>query len=68
MARAEQTIPVLDIERDMRVTPRDMPAQAILAAVAAAWGLDLSPEVIVAGLETFELRRPELRRDHTVIA
>lgn len=68
MARAGQTIPVLDIERDMRVSPRDVPATATLAAVAAAWGLDLSPEVIVAGLETFELRRPELRPDHTVIA
>jgi cyanophycin synthetase len=68
LARGEQLIPVLDIDRDLRVTAREVPATATLAAVAAAWALDLSPELIVAGLETFELRRPELRPDQSVIA
>jgi len=68
LARGKQLIPVLDIDRDLRVTAREVPATAILAAVAAAWALDLSPELIVAGLETFELRRPELRPDQSVIA
>ncbi|MFM8345728.1 MAG: acetate--CoA ligase family protein, partial [Betaproteobacteria bacterium] len=58
LSRGDQAIPVLNIDRDLRVTPREVPPAAPLAAVAAAWALDLSPELIVAGLETFELRRP----------
>ncbi|MEY2594181.1 MAG: cyanophycin synthetase [Betaproteobacteria bacterium] len=68
LARGDQVIPVLNIDRDLRVTSREVPPAATLAAVAAAWALDLSPELIVAGLETFELRRPELRPDQSVIA
>lgn len=68
LARGEQTIPVLNIDRDMRVNTREVAPAATLAAVAAGWALDLSPELIVAGLETFELRRPELRPDQSVIA
>jgi cyanophycin synthetase len=68
LARGDQVIPVLNIDRDLRVTPREVPPAATLAAVAAAWALDLSPELIVAGLETFELRPPELRPDQSVIA
>jgi cyanophycin synthetase len=67
LARGDQVIPVLNIESDMRVSTRDVPAAATLAAVGAGWALDLSPELIVAGLETFELRRPELRPDQSVI-
>ncbi len=68
LSRGDQAIPVLNIDRDLRVTPREVPPAATLAAVAAAWALDLSPELIVAGLETFELRRPELRPDQSVLA
>lgn len=68
LARGDQVIPVLNIDHDLRVTPRELPPAATLAAVAAAWALDLSPELIVAGLETFELRRLELRPDQSVIA
>ncbi|MBM3389724.1 MAG: cyanophycin synthetase [Betaproteobacteria bacterium] len=68
LARGDQIIPVLNIDQDLRVTLREVPPAATLAAVAAAWALDLSPELIVAGLETFELRRPELRPDQSVIA
>lgn len=67
LSRGDQTIPVLNIDRDLRVTPREVAPAATLAAVAAAWALDLSPELIVAGLETFELRRPELRPDQSVL-
>ena len=68
MARGDQVIPVLNIDQDLRVTTREVPPAATLAAVAAAWALDLSPELIVAGLETFELRRPQWRPDQSVIA
>ena len=63
LAAGSSRTPLLDIDRDMRVSPREVPALATLAAVAAAWALDLTPELIVAGLETFEMRRADLRLD-----
>ena len=34
------------------VTPPD--TDALLAAIAAAWALDIAPDLIVAGIKTFE--------------
>jgi len=39
----------------------DLPAEALLPAIAAAWGLGISPELISAGIETFEPDTNRLR-------
>ena len=39
----------------------DVPAGTVLAAVAAAWALGIAPELIAAGIETFE---PQLSAVH----
>jgi cyanophycin synthetase len=33
-------------------------AEALLAATAAAWAFGISPELIAAGIETFEFKAP----------
>jgi hypothetical protein len=38
----------------------DALAEALLAAVAAAWPFGISPELIGAGVETFDLGPPQL--------
>ena len=51
--------PLRRLTREQGEGPRLDP-ETLLAAIASAWALDLAPELIVAGIETFD---PELARD-----
>ena len=48
----------LDLQRDLRAGARTVAVPSLLAACAAAWALGLSPDMIAAGIETFE---PDLK-------
>ncbi len=50
----EQLLPDLGQQRRRAAGP-GLPPETLLAAVAAAWALDISPDLVAAGIETFEL-------------
>ena len=50
----EQLLPDLGQQRRRAAGP-GLPPETLLAAVAAAWALDISPDLVAAGLETFEV-------------
>lgn len=60
-AHGAQTTDVLDIRKDLRTAARSLPVPVLLASVAAAWALGLSPEMVATGLETFEPAPPRAR-------
>lgn len=55
-------------QRDKAGSAGDNLTSPILAAVAAAWALDISPDLIAAGLKTFELELPATRGTTAVVA
>jgi len=58
LAHGASALPPLDLAGILRRKGHDAePAltEALLAAIAAAWAFGISPELIAAGIETFEL-------------
>jgi cyanophycin synthetase len=59
LAEGSSTMPLAGLsqltQRRNKNTQDDKLLCSVLAAVAAAWALDISPDLIAAGLKTFEL-------------
>ena len=61
LATGSSEAPLVSLDILSAVWQREVPLEPILAAIAAAWAMDISPDLIVAGLKTFELDLPTAR-------
>jgi cyanophycin synthetase len=61
LATGSSEAPLVSLDILSAVWQREVPLEPILAAIAAAWAMDISPDLIVAGLKTFELDLPTVR-------
>jgi cyanophycin synthetase len=61
LATGSSEAPLVSLDILSAVWHREVPLEPILAAIAAAWAMDISPDLIVAGLKTFELDLPTAR-------
>ena len=53
LARGNEEKPVLDLTKPAKSKRISFEPQVLLAAISAAWALDISPDLIRAGIETF---------------
>ena len=58
LATGNAEVPLVNLERLTANWTTPAQLEPILASIAAAWAMDISPDLIVAGLKTFELELP----------
>ena len=61
LATGSAEVPLVNLERLTANWTTPAQLEPILASIAAAWAMDISPDLIVAGLKTFELDLPTVR-------
>ena len=54
LATSNQEVPLFEVNSIALVQTGKLQVENILAAAAVAWALDLSPDLIRAGIESFE--------------